>query len=212
MSLTSNLNDRNSPVRRFMEETFPKTRALHSACRQKMAQANTLLPPSPLPYGTIGMALDYRIRYYFCITPFQQLVAFYGARRANSLHPKSGEVDFYTDAFALSLQETLEKIQPVRRRLEVKEECQIARYCVILALLEQIVRAHLFPSPLIAARATTIEELLDVAEPHWVEDLCHLSWRFHDQFSHLLTKPDVVLNPIFVGGVDVGGATQSVAD
>src|SRR5581483_8004187 len=84
MSLTSHLNNRNSPVRQFIEQAFPNHRSVQNACRQEIIRANTLRPSASIPYGTIGTALDYRIRYYFDVTPFQHLVAFWGAVEASS--------------------------------------------------------------------------------------------------------------------------------
>ena len=79
MSLTSNLKDLQSPVRRFMEEQFPETRSFGRFAGTKVKDADTLRPMGKVPHGTIGTAFDYRMRYYFRVTPHEQLVAYMGA-------------------------------------------------------------------------------------------------------------------------------------
>ncbi len=69
MSLTSHLNDRESPVRGFLHAMFPNTRGPLAECRRAMALPATIdrLPQTApaTAYGQLGMAIDYRIRYHF---------------------------------------------------------------------------------------------------------------------------------------------------
>jgi len=53
---------------------------------RKLAGADTILPQTgdeAYPYGEVGMAIDYRIRYYVEITPFHNLVAARGAKNVS---------------------------------------------------------------------------------------------------------------------------------
>ncbi len=83
MSLTRHLEDKSSPVHQFLRTQFPNTQPFLADARKQVRGADSILPdedPS-YPWGTIGTALDYRIRYYFAITPREELVAYRGARR-----------------------------------------------------------------------------------------------------------------------------------
>ena len=66
-------------IRGFFYEKFPHTRRVVLEQNRRLAGANTILPQASgegaYPYGEVGMAIDYRIRYYFDVTPFDSLVA-----------------------------------------------------------------------------------------------------------------------------------------
>ena len=84
MSLSSHLEDKNSHIRQFLRTQFPNTRSFLAEARKMVREADTIVPDENVPWGLIGTALDYRIRYYFGITPHEELVAYKGARRLNS--------------------------------------------------------------------------------------------------------------------------------
>jgi len=108
--------------------------------------------------------------------------------------------------FAL-LQGTLSIASTIHRRLDPKTEFDLCRYCVVLALYEEVARAGLYAtSPLLIAKEDTVEALLYVIEEAWVQDLCNLSWAFYDKFNYLFEAKRVVLNPTFAGSGYVGGA------
>ena len=220
MSLSSHLKDKNSPVREFLRTEFPNSRAFLRDARKRVREANTVRPNMTVPWSTIGIALDYRIRYYFDITPHDKLVAYDGALHlsyqstvrdssageitANPLAPtlKSGLRVFFSRLDAL-----VESISPVGRWLEDTEENELNRHCIVLALLEEVVRiGRLNPnSPLAGEEFDSYEGLISIAEPHWIDDLKELSRMFYDNYSQLLEMP-CVLNPTFEGSANVGGA------
>ncbi len=82
MSLTSHLaSPTQSPIGRFFRERFALTNRLTKDANQQLRETQPILPPEHAwPYSHIGMALDYRIRYSFAITPSQELVAWRGAQ------------------------------------------------------------------------------------------------------------------------------------
>ena len=198
MSLTSHLKDSGSPIYQFFRQQFPYTRSLVQECNREIAKTETIRPTSKIPYGTIGTALDYRIRYYFAETPLDKLVA---GRTMLALEP-----EFY-ESFHEYLKGMLLNIQPVRQRLGQKQEQLLNRYCVVLALFEEVARTGLYSqSPLtLLASNPTVPEFLDVAEPQWIEDLSSLSWAFHDEHEDFLYQL-AILNPTFEGSRDTGGA------
>ena len=86
MSLRSHFADKNSPIRQFLAIQFPNSRAFLREARRKVRLADTILPNPPdsdvhIPWTTIRMALHYRIRYYFGITPSDEMAAYHGSLR-----------------------------------------------------------------------------------------------------------------------------------
>lgn len=223
MSLTSHLKDSKSPVRRFFSERFPNTRSVIRECRSTITDAETIRPAIPVPWGTIGIALDYRLRYYFGITPSHDLVAWAGAKRVSddeiwesvgigSYAIKAGPNDpslprGTIESFFQDLDEVLPELRPAGRQLDRQQEETLTRYCIVLALFEEVFRAGPRPtSPLFTGEAkTTSSELLAIPETHWIDDICSLSSLFYARFGEALADP-VILNPTFDGSKDLGGA------
>ena len=249
MSLTSHLKDPTSPVRAYLRTRLLRTTPLITPVNAELRTLPCLRPPGEIagyPWGTIGMAMDYRLRYAFTITPADQLVAYKGLLRYTGLQvadvdPTTGELLFLntrtgelfsgdptTDKlldearlpgatcavaaaqdFFAGLDDTLARLQPVRRRLAPEAEQEMARLCYVLALFETAYRGGgkgaaygpLFTLP----EKRTVADLLAVVEPAWVEDLCHLHALFMEQHRDLLYK-SFTLNPTFTGSGDVGGA------
>lgn len=79
----SHLKDPRSPVRKFFSEQFPNTRPVTRECGRALSDAATIRPTRIVPYTTLGIALDYRLRYYFSVTPSEDLVAWPGAARVS---------------------------------------------------------------------------------------------------------------------------------
>lgn len=229
MSLTSHLKDTQSPIRQFLQEQFPYTRSFVQNANKELRATDTIESAEQVPYSTIGTALDYRVRYYFAITAPETLVAWNGANIARGnvmkvflnsagkieflpldeeLHETSSVVGSVVPEFFGSLSEVLTQTQPVGRRLSTEDERILARYCIGLALFEQVFRVGRIPlgSPLIfPSPIETLSELLARIQQSWVDDLCALSYAFYDSQGELLSRPSM-LNPTFDGSLDVGGA------
>src|SRR6266446_2633928 len=215
MSLISNLNDPDSPVRRFMTARFPLTRSFSFCCNRETVVTSWIPPPKPprrkhYAYGTVGTALDYRIRYYFRVTPYKKLVATQGA--ALMLAEGSINERVVTNFFE-GLSDFVDRVQPARRRLDLRQEKQLARYCLVLALFEQVYRAGvlriLFSNSPLAFASVVVSFrrnfLLDLVSPEWVDDVVAQSYAFYESQSDLCCRR-AVLNPTFEGSRDVGGA------
>lgn len=220
MSLSSHLRNKNSPIRDFIRSQFPNTKEFLEEDRRWIKNVPVILPDAELPLNTIGTAIDYRIRYYFSVTPHSELVAFKGAALLQawpsspfamrdytllSVNERGIEEPVLSDVFR-SLVELTRDNEPVGRRLPADEEDTLNRYCVVLALFEEVFRAGLsLNSPLATGKFADYESLLGIAESHWLDDLRNLSWKFFDEFEYLLQLPHT-LNPKFDGSRDVGGA------
>jgi hypothetical protein len=105
------------------------------------------------------------------------------------------------------LDATLQNVQPVGRLLEPETEKLLARYCYVLSLFEEIYRAGLRDdSPLLVPTPrASVEELLNIPEAAWIDDLCALWTLFYEKFQSMLSCQSI-LNPTFAGSRDVGGA------
>ena len=100
------------------------------------------------------------------------------------------------------------------RDLEQQDEELLARYCIVLALFEEFYRSGAgqarISSPLVRlGDRSTVEDLLRIAEDHWVEDLCRLSRMFSHAFQDRLSG-EAILNPRFLGSGDVGDADADI--
>jgi hypothetical protein len=241
------LDDPQSPIKRFLYQQFPNTAAIRKRYAHRLSYVETIRPtgPMPYPYGLIGIALDYRLRYYLAVTEPDQLVAWQGAHlcgaildpylrfRLKSLYGVLDEDPrfrlspdlaraFFTGRRMqgkrrsdcaeppTGLRHFLPHLQPVGRRLDRSSEELLARYCIVLALFEQLFRAGRSAaerSPLfLPTPKTTLADLLAIAHEGWIDDLCSLSWAFYDHRGDLLNCREFVLNPTFDGSGDIGGA------
>ena len=214
-SLTGELRRPDSPIRRFFVAEFPRTAYLAEAVERQLRASPPLLPPpgaEPVPWSTLGTAIDYRLRYAFQVRPTHRLDAFRGAQYLTSNWPGpcatvplprtpgsnvavSVGLPRVVQEFFRALDALLARVRPARRRLDPPAEAALCRACYLLALLEQVLRnpTHTAASPLRRlGSAATLDDLLALVEPAWVEDLCRLSRRFADRCATLLGQPAVV--------------------
>jgi len=219
MSLTSELKDTASPIRQFLLQRFPNHRAVVNECKAALKDSETITPAGPIAYGTTGEALDYRIRFYFGITPAKELVAYHGAAQ---VHPDSLGLPLpgapqrptlpaeLIDHFFTDLDRQLRTIRPVGRRLGAQLESRLNRYCYVLALFEELYRTRqsqlgsplLVPTPM-----RSLPDMLEIPTSAALDDLCALSWAFHDTCHDLIRGArKIVLNPKIEGSGEVGGA------
>lgn len=224
MSLTSALDDRKGLVAAFFAERFPNVRPMQKGFRELMAGRATIRPSATsgaaVPWGTLGTAIDYRMRYYFAAYLPEETIAFLGLgtlspgavvalRRGSdsSLHGLARDrwAEPLADFFA-SLDRAVTSSDPVGRRLPQRVEDALNRHCYVLALLEQFYRVGpTVNSPLLALPdGAGVGEFLELAGP-WLEDLRQLSWAFFRECGELLAR-EHVLNPTFAGSSLIGGA------
>lgn len=226
MSLTSELRRKDSPVRRFLHETFPHTRGPLAACRAALRAP--LVADLPVDahrgaYSQVGMAMDYRIRYHFASTPAREFVAFPGAllvirpgevqlpppaiARAALIREDSTLTRACVAGFFGALDRVVDVIAPHRRRLDEAEERTLGRFCLVLAAFESAFRNfRAWPPPYLGgARPASAPELLALVPDDWVEDAAALGSAFTDGYSAWHGTP-ATLNPKFAGSIDIGGA------
>lgn len=229
MALTHELKDPESPVAQFFAERFSNFKPIFEEWRAILAGVHSIKPEVRVPYGTIGTAIDYRIRYYFGITPWELTIAYLGAyhlvgqrtvvlksgERAvmSNFNPIEGPSTNQTrweariDEFASELASTLTNLAPARRKLARPDEELLCRYCYVLALMDELFRAGpMIQSPLLELSETdSAEGLLALPSKVSIADLCEMSSLFYDTQKELLERP-CVLNPVFAGSAEIGGA------
>ncbi len=197
--------------------------------RERVAGYPTIRPDSQLPWSTVGTAIDYRLRFYFRAseTPlgstFGHILLAGGVvidadtrvvesgllAGAGAAMLVSAEVLKRTliDDFFSALQQSLVRLSPFRRRLDAPQEKELCRYCFVLALFEEVRRAGLWAgSPLLELNPRSkLPDLLKLGSAASIDDLCRMSWAFCDTQQQLI-RGDAILNPVFEGSADIGGA------
>ena len=187
MSLVDALRYPEDPVRMFLYDQFPNTAPITRDARNWLKLTRTILPAQEIPWGTIGKALNIRIRYYYQTEP--SILEWSGFRNLNDdlrnvrCLPKEFQfIPGLFQEFSTSLTETLKCLRPVGRRLEPPEEETLARYCILLAAFQQWSPYRPYGSLLmLPKRKQTFSGLLALVKPHWIDDLCKLSWLFYDR-------------------------------
>jgi len=145
--------------------------------------------------------VDYRLRYYFCAYDSHETVA---ADGVSMLDGKAGGVG---RKFLDHQNKLVTRLSPVGRQLNSKDETTLNINCVILAWFEQVYRSrgHVWPALDILLRQATVEGLISGVQLDMVQDISQLSSAFAADAKGLF-KPDPILNPMFEGSPDVGGA------
>lgn len=231
MSLTGHLKDAKSPVNRFFLDNLPNTkfrdiRLIEIDGQKKSLRSeessiahqpkeNQIWEPgevkvlpseeSNFPWSTVGIAFDYRVRYFFNATPVQDFVAFKGARAVGAYFgtqeiPKGfSELQIELDKFAPELGST---------PLAPKKELRLCRLCYVLALYEEVFRSpYGIDSPL-GQRGidASLEELVALCSDGVANDLMKLGNLFRESHGYLLGQVPAILNPNFGASRMLGGA------
>lgn len=238
MTLTSELERPDSQVKKFVDASLVVSlRELKKLLPQPLRErlnAVTIPPPEGVKggaLGTVGTAFDYRVRLFFKAHPLSPLAAHRGAavlagewdaKLAGGMvqhlegpsSPIAGlpqqprvTVDLVTEFFD-DLDEVVNRVGPTARRLSREEDDVLARYCLTLALFEEVYRAAgspYFDSPLLhVPQGVTCEQLLALPSAEQVADVCALWSGFLDE--GIPEGRPAVCNPDFAGSGDVGGA------
>jgi hypothetical protein len=229
VSLTAELDKKDSPVRRWFNEWLPNAKPISTEWNARVKSVPIARPETDqrVP-GTVGTAFDYRLRYSLAVTPLRDLVAASGMRLLDPIRNPTAATsaapdDFLTlygqpppaarpvidliGDFERDLSTTLVRLTPVGRTLENSEEEVLCRFCYLLALFEELYRAGLaIDSPLFSLeRSATFADLLALPPQIWVDDLCALSQLMVSHLPEMGRQP-LFLNPVFAGSGEIGGA------
>ena len=238
MTLTELLRHR-SPLRDWMNLQFPRIRDLSADARLQARQPGgpTVPRTAGSPATTIGIAFDYRVRLWFGALDVPKTAAWMGAQnwhRAESpwaafeepalppADPSAGRFltrhqalavipAAVTDAFMARAERELPPLLTEQGRGGVRTEAAICRWCVGLALFEEVYRAGFWPNSLLfrSGRLATVEALLAAVPRAWIAELVELTDRFRGSALAASTGR-YVPNPTFEGSRDVGGADADI--
>ncbi|MHB8460627.1 MAG: hypothetical protein ACYDAK_07935 [Candidatus Limnocylindrales bacterium] len=239
MSLTSHLKDTSSPVRGWLESSFPDLGLALKTLRAGMPpdlEARTIRPVAGVPPTTLGMGIDYRIRYHLAVTPSEDLMAAHGAKDLLEQHINEfesdnpaiwrnprivvGEVSVFgapdladpevahlaPAAFFHALDRLLADTDPVGRTLDAVSEERLDRACAVLALYEEVFRTGRV-WPTSPLASITMDASADA-----VLALIPRSWTDDIAavcsrcFAEVPLTGSAVLNPTFALSRGVGGA------
>jgi hypothetical protein len=202
MALTDEIHDSKSPVSQFLRRQFPWTREVRGDWREQVAGAPTIRPGGPAPWGIIGAAIDYRVRFYFPGMDPKFTVAW-----LPSPNPQ-GDPDRSHPVFE-QLQHFIDSARPAGRLLNAGDESILNRWCFVLAHLDMARRLGRYPATFVVPDPADWPEtwsrdsapLLGLADNAWIDDLSALSRLFFQRCSNILALP-TVLGPGFGGGAD----------
>ena len=203
MSLTWHLrNHLESPAGDYLQRRFSHPKRITLSANKLLQWTGKLLPFTPYcPFGTLTRAINYRIRYSFAIIPAHDLPAWRGAFEHLAWNAGYDDVSYLGDPYTMhtmesffeALEDTLKILQPVGQALDREEEQVLARYCFVLALLEEVDRGKSYRySPLVFPRLRkNVDDFLAIPRQEWIDDLCRLIKLFYERCAHLLALPHV---------------------
>lgn len=214
MSLTSLIRSSDSHTKDFFVKHFPYVTEAAKLINQGLDGIKLLdCLPKNSPghvYGWVGTAFDYRARYYLKVTPYRKLMAYNGGRIFET-----------NDSFGRKLDDWVRKIRKPRKKLSASQVRNLCLLTLLLAKLEVLGRAYMAESPEVVlgaehypivkeaiAQPTIAKTLKIIAakyDPVVVKDLMTLSRAFHKNIDGWKIRHSV-LNPVFYGSPDVGGA------
>jgi hypothetical protein len=223
MSLTSELDNRNSPIREYVrfvgavlagaERGGPLVNACNQILGFKALEVETAIPPGEdANPRSVGTAFDYRLRYHLGECPTQALVAWHGA----AVHLANPYERAEAARFFGHLELLTSRISPAGRELSDEDELLLDSYCVVLQQFEAMYRTAgqwhpVFPLPTSGDMTPETEPLLQLAPEADVQDVMRLSRSVPRVFGPLI---EPVLrgalpydaNPKFAGSMAIGGA------
>lgn len=214
MSLSSHLQSKRSPVRVWLEESFPRTRTLTTeANRQICGDEETCLIPCPKDSdpGLVGGGVDYLLRACLRVSSLDPMgiAATKGVRGLSMRDPQMGEIAFQREREALR---RIRKLKPSTRELSDSDWTELSALCLVLARFEQNYRSGGHPSvlerllqPLRDSRDLDSFISLTLTEPS-IRDLANLGRLAWEDHAHLRRVRDMQLDPDFALSSALGGA------
>ncbi len=212
MSLTSELDDRNSAVSRFLRARFPHVRDLQRRYREPVAEAAPLAPRNgaAVAWGTVGGAFDWRMRYLLTPAPDLHLALLGALRLGERFQHLTAELFAAVDGTVRLPPGEPVPLAPADTPGPGLDDERLARASYALALYTEVFRAGLLPGSrlLTLRRGAGLEDLLGLASAEEVADLLALTEAARRVLLPALAARGgpLHLGPTFAGSLDVGGA------
>lgn len=213
MSLSSHLRDKRSPVRAWLVETFPHTRAVATeANRELCGSASRCLIPAPpgSDISLVGTGIDYLLRACLQVDSLETTAASRSARGLSSQGPRLDDTASVIEREAV---QRIRALQPDSGELIGPEWTELCRLCLVLARFEQHGRIPGFNPAVFRfliqplSRCRELDELVPLAitEPS-IRDLERLGRSAWEDQRHLRKARTLHLNPGFALSSALGGA------
>lgn len=232
VSLTSHLQDMDSPVRRFMLAHFPDAPLARKALAVLPTSSVLLvesarLPAPPLPrtwyapdavelpsaagypWPTVGTAFDFRLRFCLGASPVTARVAESGARQLVEHWRFDGTLPAAFDELRDRFDGLVRRDASWARAPSSETRRDLAKLSYVLALYEQCYRAPFLDSwPVVSAGPTaTFDELAAFGSDAALDDIDAMAQLFIATQPELLAATSIVLNPFFgEASSQLGGA------
>jgi hypothetical protein len=160
-------------------------------------------------WGTVGTALDYRLRYFFEVTPVENLVAHQGALRLGKfLGVREGLPRGYRE-LTEHLGRLLRAWPAAAAQSSDDDEVALARACFALAIYEQCFRGLIDDRwPIVQlSKGARVSKLLDMCSDVEAADIVAMARRFAASQGALIASAGRhLLNPTFAASRELGGA------
>lgn len=203
MSLGEQLADPKAPLTLYLAARLPHARSVAAEESVSLTILPTLRPDPEAPHRVLAKAILYRVRFDLASPPVRTLPAW---RHALTLALRHGEqVQVATEDLFDQLESFLAQIEPVGRRLEMRNEETLNRYCLVLARLE-VLGEQGGGEPEHLLHALCSGGVLGTLPRDWIEDLQAVSRSFHAQ-RYLFLGQAVDLAPR-MSGDDLAGAEE----
>lgn len=209
MSLIDRIGDTSSTLGGFLADRLPHASAISAELAPGLEVLPTLRPVEDAPHVLLAKAILYRVRFHLAAPPARTLPAWQFALRLG-LSPGIQDTSLFEELFD-QLDTFLERIEPAGRRLELRNEEKLTRFCLVLARLETLGRtlAEAGRWPPGAAELVTdlrTDSALDSLPDCWLQDVQAVSRSFHAT-RYLLSAQLVDIQP-HLAGDDAAGAEE----
>lgn len=209
MSLIDLIGDTSSILGGFLSDRLPHASAVSAELATSLEVLPTLRPAEDAPHVLLAKAILYRVRFHLAAPPTRRLPAWQFALRLG-LSPGIQDTSVFEELFD-ELDTYLARIEPAGRRLELRNEETLTRYCLVLARLETLGRTLAEAGRWPPGAAELVTDLrtgfaLDGLPREWVRDVEAVSRNFHAT-RYLLSSHEVDVLPQLAGD-DAAGAEE----
>ncbi len=215
MSLTSEVQNPDSFVRKFIDREFPHLKNLSAEITKELKAYRNLEYPKysdTYAYTLVGTATDYRIRFLYTRDAHKSVTIEQGLKKLQYLYSYEFEGREYInklsnlDAGYTLLDDFYRQSLPL---ISKSDEEALCRFCIFLAKIDHFRRGtsifH-FHEAMITG-VFDLEKQIESAEKVWVDDVRQMAANYRETNAAALSrKLKVRHGSVLAGSTDIGGA------
>jgi len=210
LSLTSHLQDPDSPVLAFFQRELPERQRFVEHWRGRVRGLRTWLPEGAgrgYAWSLVGEAFDLRLRAALRSVGAEGVIGSTTGDVVAYVTPPTQEAIHILEDEICPLWEELRGGGPLRC-LDDEQERQVARLCLALAWYKEYARVGPLRPVEPLQRAASLEELIGLTPQAAVaiDDVARMMRIAEGSIDRWPPQEDVRLGPVFDGSIDVGGA------